>query len=101
MKPKIKTENGWLEVIIDDNCEYNKFYAVAEILENQFGLKFIHKLNDFDDIYWDFNYKNNLLTLHFNVYLGLSIFPRAFKEALKENNEAAFELVSKLYLQLS
>jgi hypothetical protein len=81
------TEKGWTEVIIDQDCEFDKFYEVADILQSKFGLLLTDKLNDFDTLYWDFDYNNSKLILHYNIYEGLTILPRAFKEASTLDNQ--------------
>ncbi|MBE9577245.1 hypothetical protein [Flavobacterium proteolyticum] len=100
MKPKIVTEKGWTEATIDDDCEFSKFYAVADLLSNEFNLTFSNKLNDFDTLYWDFEYKGNNLVLHYNIYLGISIFPRAFKSATQTDNELVLEISTLLFQKL-
>jgi hypothetical protein len=100
MKLKIETEKGWTEAIIDDNCESNKFYKVADLLSSEFNLAFSNKLNDFDRLYWDFEYKGNNLVLHYNIYLGISIFPRAFKSATQKENESVLEISTLLFQKL-
>ena len=101
MKPKIETEKGWTEAIIDDDCEFSKFYSVADLLSSEFNLTFSNKLNDFDTLYWDFEYKGNDLVLHYNIYLGISIFPRAFKSATQTDNESVVEISSLLLQKLN
>ena len=68
MKPKLETEKGWTEAIVDDDCEFSKFYIVADVLSNDFNLIFSNKLNDFDTLYWDFEYRGSDLVLHYNIY---------------------------------
>ena|ERR1700733_4978063 len=89
---KINSREGWTELIIDDNCEYDNFYLVANILQTDFGLVFTQKLNDLDSSYWDFKYKGCALTLHYHMMTWVSIFPTAFKEASKADNEAVMKL---------
>ena len=100
MKPKLETEKGWTEAIIDDDCELSKFYTVADLLSGVFNLTFSNKLDDFDTLYWDFEYKGNNLVLHYNIYLGVSIFPRAFKSATQADNEAVAEISTLLFQKL-
>lgn len=101
MKPKIETEKGWTEAIIDDDCELSKFYSVADLLLSEFNLTFSNKINDFDTLYWDFEYKGNDLVLHYNIYLGISIFPRAFKSATQKDNESVVEISTLLLHKLN
>lgn len=100
MKPKLETDKGWTEAIIDDDCEYGKFYKAADLLSNHFNLTFSNKLNDFDTLYWDFEYKGNLLILHYNIYLGISIFPKALKLSTEADNSSAIEISTLLFQKL-
>ncbi len=100
MKLKFETDKGWTEAIIDDNCEFERFNTVADILANHFNLAFSNKLNDFDTLYWDFEYKGNNLVLHYNIYLGISIFPRAFKSATEKDNSSVIEISTLLFQKL-
>ncbi len=100
MKPQLNTEKGWTEAIIDDDCQLSRFYSIANLLSGSFNLTFSNKLNDLDSVYWDFEYKGNRLALHYNVYLGVSIFPTAFKSATQTENEAVVEISTMLYHKL-
>jgi hypothetical protein len=100
MKPKLETDKGWTEAIIDDDCEFEKFYSVADVLSNHFNLTFSNKVNDFDTIYWDFEYKGNELVLHYNNYLSISIFPKAFKSATETDNLVVVEISTLLFQKL-
>lgn len=92
MNPQIITDKGWTEIVIDDNCEWEKFYKTAASLQNDFHLTFKEKVFDFDSAYWDFNYKTAQLTLHYNIYTGVSIFPSAFEKSTLSDNELATEI---------
>jgi hypothetical protein len=63
MNSKIETNKVRTEVIIDDDCGYEKFYKVADIIKNSFKLEFTEKLDDFDTLYWDFTYKESTLPI--------------------------------------
>lgn len=93
----INKENGWVEAIIDGNCDYSKFYNSADILEKQFEIHFTSKLNDFDTFYWDFKYKESNLCLYYNIYLGVSIFPTSFNKASIADNENVAEIAKLLF----
>ena len=98
MKLKLETDEGWTEAIIDNECEFEKFYSVADVLSNHFNLTFSNKLNDFDTLYWDFEYKGSELVLLYNIYLGISVFPRSLKSATETDNSSVVE-ISNLLLQ--
>lgn len=61
------------EVIIDDNCGISKFYKVANLLQNDLQISFLNQVDDVELLNWDFSYKKKFLTLHFDVYGGVSI----------------------------
>jgi hypothetical protein len=100
MKPKLEKQKGWTEVIIDDDCEFNKFYKAAEVLQTNFNLTFTKKLDDFDSLYWDFNYKQDQLVLFYNIYEGTTIFPKGFKASTQSENESAVEIGTLLFQAL-
>jgi len=82
----LKTQQGNTEAVIDDNCGITKFYAIADTLANHLQVKFMNQVDDSEDLDWDFKYKNQLLTLHFSTFGGVSIFPHHVKNVVKENN---------------
>lgn len=85
----LKTKHGNTEAVIDDNCGVSKFYAIAETLTTELNVNFLTPLNeviDLDTLDWDFNYKDQLLTLHYNVFNGVSVFPQHEKSIVRENN---------------
>ena len=92
---KIETNRGFTEAVLNDNCDFDEFYKIAAILKSILETDFTNKLNDFDTLYWDFKYKDTLLTLHYNIYLGVSIFPNALRDATSLENRNVLE-VSKL-----
>ncbi len=100
MDLKVDTSQGWTEAIIEESCEFNKFYKVAEDLAKHFDIAFTDKLKDFDSIYWDFDYKGSMLSLHYNIYLGISIFPLAFKKATHSDNEHVLQIANALLQKL-
>ncbi len=82
----LKTRTGNTEAIIDDNCGITKFYAIADTLSQHLQVKFLNQVDDSEDLDWDFRFRNQLLTLHFGTFNGVSIFPHHEKSLLKENN---------------
>jgi hypothetical protein len=100
MIPQLNIEKGWTEVIIDSNCEFQKFWKTACILEEHLNRNFTTKLSHFDVDYWDFSYKKSNLVLHYNTYLGISIFPQACQDATPADNEATIEIGTLLFHNL-
>lgn len=61
------------ETIIDDNCGISKFYAIATTLCDELQVVFLNHHDNGESVDWDFLYKKHCLTLHFDVYGGVSI----------------------------
>lgn len=96
----LKTQSGNTEAVIDDNCGISKFYAIAETLSSELKVSFLNQVDDTDTLDWDFRYKNQVLTLHYHIFNGVSVFPQHAKSILKENNmvlEVAHFLERKAY----
>ncbi len=92
MSLTLRTTLGCTEAIIADDGGLKEFYRVANILSQDFDIKFSHKEDDFDTIDWDFRFKGHNITLHYSIYNGVSIFPTKTKDALNKDNKAVVEL---------
>ncbi len=83
---ELKTKSGGTEAVIDDNCGITKFYAIANTLAEMLQVQFMNQVDDADTLDWDFKYKDQFLTLHYNIFNGVSIFPQQVKSVQKDNN---------------
>ncbi len=92
MSLTLRTDFGCTEAIIDDDCGLKRFYEVANILSDGLEIRFTNKEDDFDTLTWDFHYRAHILTLHYNIYTGISIYPRKFREAPRKDNDAVIEV---------
>lgn len=93
----LKTNFGGTEAVIDDNCGISKFYSIAGSLSDNLKVQFINQVDDADTLDWDFKYKRNFLTLHYNIYNGVSILPRQVNGTRKANK--AVEEVAKFLVK--
>ncbi len=100
MSLTLRTDFGCTEAIIDDDCGLKRFYQVADILSDDLNIKFTRKEDDFDTLTWDFSFKNHGLTLHYNIYTGISIYPVKFREAPRKDNDAVIEVAKFLETKL-
>ncbi|MEO5649127.1 MAG: hypothetical protein ABIR03_04290 [Ginsengibacter sp.] len=91
----LKTNFGGTEAVIDDNCGISKFYAIAVTLSDELKVKFINQVDDADTLCWDFKYKKHFLTLHYNIFNGVSILPHHINGTSKAN-KAVVELAGLL-----
>lgn len=96
MSLTLRTDFGCTEAIIDDDCGLKRFYEVANILSDDLEIRFTQKEDDFDTLTWNFAYKNHVLTLHYNIYTGISIYPFKFREAPRKDNDAVIEVAKFL-----
>ena len=96
----LTTQFGGTEAVIDDNCGISKFYLIADTLVDELHVNFLNQVDDAETLDWDFQYKNHLLTLHYNIFNGVSILPQNNKGIEKENKavlEIADFLESRAY----
>ena len=91
----LRTTLGCTEVVIDDDGGLKRFYQVADIL-GHLNINFIRKEDDFDTIDWEFKFRGHNMTLHYNIYNGISIFPTKTRDALNKDNRAVVELATVL-----
>lgn len=96
----LKTKSGATEAVIDDNCGISKFYAIANTLADHLQVQFMNQVDDADTLDWDFKYKDQFLTLHYNIFNGVSIYPQQQNCKKKEHKlvmEVANFLVNQAY----
>jgi len=93
----LKTIYGGTEAVIDDNCGISKFYSIAGTLADDLKVKFINQVDDADTLDWDFKYKKSFLTLHYNIFNGVSIRINDVKKVNKAVEEVALFLERNAY----
>ena len=96
MSYQLTTPLGAVEAVIDDNCGMKKFDSIANMLLRELKVKFLGKQDDSDTVDWHFKYKGHPLTLHYNIYNGVSVLTQNRKDN-EAVNEVAKYLVSKAY----
>jgi len=69
-----QNENNATEIIICDDCSYDKFIDIAQLVKKVLSINYINKIGDLDSHYWDFKFKNTLYTIHYNTFCGVRIF---------------------------
>jgi len=88
----ILIENKYSEINLSSNPD--DFKLISNILETKLNLSFIEKNNGLDQKYWDFEYKDNILTLHQELYLGITIF---FKDSeIRIDSKILIELETEI-----
>lgn len=96
MSLTLRNSFGCTEAVIAESGGLKQFYHVADVLSCDFNISFSNKEDDFDTIDWEFRFKGHNLTLHYNIYNGISIFPTKTRDALNKDNKAVVELANVL-----
>jgi Protein of unknown function (DUF3630) len=96
MSLALRNTLGCTEAIIADDGNLKMFYQVAGIINEDLRIKFLNKEDDFDSINWSFKFKGHELTLHYNIYSGISVFPTKTRSAQSKDNKAVVDLASVL-----
>ncbi|MBS1928480.1 MAG: hypothetical protein IT254_12045 [Chitinophagaceae bacterium] len=91
----LNPQMGETETIIDDNCGISKFYAIANTLAERLHVKFLNQIDDADSLEWDFKYKDHFITLHYNIFNGVSIYPQQVKKG-KQSSKVIMEVAKFL-----
>lgn len=101
MSVTLRTNLDCTEAVIADDGTLNLFYQVSGIITNDLRIKFLSKADEFDSINWDFKYKGYNLTLHYNIYNGITVFPTKACDPNSKYHAAVIELANtvteKLY----
>ena len=92
MSLTLRTTLGCTEAVLADDGSLNLFYQVAGIINEDLRIKFLNKEDEFDSINWDFKYKGHQLTLHYDIYNGISVHPTRTSAAPPKDNLAVVEL---------
>ncbi len=96
MNLTLRNEYGNMEAVIEENCGFNTFYDMAELLSEKLHVSFTNKIDDLDSSYWDFHFQGQKLTLHYNIKGKVSILPVRSKDAIIKNNDAIEALARAL-----
>ncbi|MFN4313026.1 MAG: hypothetical protein ACK4E0_01945 [Chitinophagaceae bacterium] len=100
MSLALRTSLGCTEAIIADDGNLQLFYQVASLLEDQFSISFYKKEDEFDSINWDFRFQGHQLSLHYDIYSGVSVLPSREHRAVYKENKAVIELGALIEEQL-
>lgn len=96
MSLTLRTTFGFTEAVIDAAGGLKRFYEVASLLSDAFSVSFSRKEDDFDAISWAFRLNKYELTLEYNIYNGILLFPTKGSSASKRDNEAVVQLANVL-----
>jgi len=96
MSLSLRTTLGCTEAVLAENGNLTLFYQLAGIINEDLRIKFLNKEDEFDAINWDFKYKGHPLTLRYDIYNGISVYPTKINAAMPKDNQAVVELANIL-----
>lgn len=86
--------NTTYSTIIDENASLQQFYLFTNKLSRHKKVRFTGKLDEADNIEWNFKYRGYPMSLQYNIYTGVTLSPQSDKES-KVINEVAVMLKGK------
>ncbi len=96
MNPTLRNHIGYSEAILEDDASFDRFFRWADLLADKLNISFTKKLDDFEALYWDFLYKGTSLTLSYNIFNGITVFPSLEENSDYFENAAIAQLVDAL-----
>jgi len=66
---------GLCEVLISEAPDWRLFNNVATLIIKKFQGRLVEKLDGLDQRYWDIEVEGEILTLHSEHYLGITLSP--------------------------
>lgn len=76
--------------VIDDTASLQNFYSLTNQLSRNKKVRFTGKLDEADCIEWNFKYRGYPLSLHYNIYTGITLYPSAKGKTAIVNEVAVF-----------
>jgi hypothetical protein len=89
MKPN--DYNTTFSTVIDDNATLQQFYVLTNELSRIRKVRFTSKLDEVDNIEWNFKYRGYPLSLNYSIYSGVTLKQENSKDA-----KVVTELAGKL-----
>ncbi|MFY0255703.1 hypothetical protein ACDQ55_17310 [Chitinophaga sp. 30R24] len=68
----INKDNGYLQVVLVDDCDFQLFYELADYAERELNFTFT-KVDDIDSLYYSFKYDAIGFILSYHVYFGIKL----------------------------
>lgn len=96
----IYNEIGFTELRVLDNCEWDEFYFFAGKLKEQLKISYKDKSTGLDSCYWPFDFEECNMMVHYNIYMGISIYPEKGELASELDNQKVMAIFSTLSLRI-
>ena len=96
MNLTLRNDFGCTEAVLAENCGFDRFYRIADMLVERLMVRFTRKCDDCEASNWHFTFHGQRLTLHYNLYDGVTVFPQEMRAASPGDNQAVRELAGTL-----
>lgn len=73
-----------------------RFLHFTKKIEKELNVSFTEKIDDFDSLFWIFEYKSCKMVVSYDVFHGISIYPKNAKMATEEDNLKIYDLKEAL-----
>ena len=87
---------SYSEILISNEPDSELFKSISDRLRTEFKAELIDKVEDLDSKYFDFKIKDNVLTLHFQNFIGITLFPKELNNSTEKTNLLAETIGFKL-----
>ncbi|MBN8703794.1 MAG: hypothetical protein J0M08_12070 [Bacteroidetes bacterium] len=99
MKVTIEKSDDFVEAKFEDVKEFEEFYKLADTICDKLKSSFVNKVDDFDSLYWEFLYSGVRFILHYNTYLGISIYPHKSQQVTGKEEDILRMLLSTIAVE--
>ena len=87
---------SYKNINLSTDSDSHKFEYYKHRIINEFRAEIINEIQNVDFIYFDFKIKDAFLTLHSEIFTGISIFPTKLENATKNENNSTEYFALKL-----
>lgn len=88
--------HSYAEIILTEQSDSSLFIRLADRIVSEYKATIIKKLNGLDEVYWDFLVESEIITLHQQTYIGISIFPKDLERSTAKANRLAEKIAATL-----
>lgn len=85
-------EKPYSEIILSKHPSDELLIEIAKRLISEFGAESIGKFADIDSLFWDFKIDSEIIILHQQTFIGITIFPKELVNATIKANRIVEEI---------
>jgi 3',5'-cyclic AMP phosphodiesterase CpdA len=89
-------KKNYSEILLSSLPDNSLFIDFADRIKNEFKAEIVDKINDLDTVYWDLKINSDLITLHQQTFIGITVFPKDLDNASRQVNDLVERIGFKL-----